>query len=88
LHIGVTFGPVDLNNDGDFTDAGEVNPVTYPNGITFANNVLIFTPQGMPVTRIGALGGGTAGLRAVDSAGNIVRQHSLTVSNVGRIKIN
>ena len=74
---GVIFGPADLNNDGDFIDAGEIADA---DGISFVNNVIVFTARGLPV------GIGTVGLRALASDGSVVRQRSITVSSGGRIR--
>jgi prepilin-type N-terminal cleavage/methylation domain-containing protein len=79
LPVGITFGRVDLNNDGDFVDKYEVNNL---DGVSFVNDILVFSSRGLPV------GFGSVGLQATNSAGNIMRQRSLTVSIAGRIKIN
>ncbi|MBV5330067.1 MAG: GspH/FimT family pseudopilin [Chlorobium sp.] len=83
----VIFGRVDLNNDGDFTDPGEVNDA---DGVTFGNNhVLVFNSRGIPFNTFNPLSlyMGTVGLRAVDANGNILRMRSVTVSTAGRISI-
>jgi len=74
----ITFGRVDLNEDGDFTDDREVADL---DGVTFANNAMIFSMRGIPI------GVGTVGLRAADSLGNITRQRTITVSTAGRISM-
>ena len=74
----VTFGPVDLNEDGDFTDDREIAD---GDGVAFANNAMIFSMRGIPI------GVGTVGLRAADSLGNITRQRTITVSTAGRISM-
>lgn len=79
LPAGVKLGRVDLNNDGDFVDQFEVSDL---DGVSFVNNILVFSSRGLPV------GIGSVGLQATNAAGNIIRQCSLTVSIAGRIQIN
>ena len=67
-----------------------VNGTPHADGVSFANNALVFTPpRGFPIHAVtGGLGGGTIGLRAVDSSGGTIRQRTVTVSTAGRVKIN
>ncbi|MDD2464692.1 MAG: prepilin-type N-terminal cleavage/methylation domain-containing protein [Desulfobulbus sp.] len=81
----IEFGPVDLNNDGDYSDSGETNEA---DGISFPLNTLVFSPKGIPGKSDNSLMMGTVGLRAVDSSGNVVRKRSATVSTAGRINLN
>ncbi|MGD9948939.1 MAG: GspH/FimT family pseudopilin [Desulfobulbus sp.] len=81
----IEFGPVDLNNDGDYSDSGETNEA---DGITFTANTLVFSPKGIPGKADNTLMMGTVGLRAVDSSGNVDRKRSATVSTAGRINLN
>lgn len=60
-------------------------------GVTFANNALVFSTRGIPLSAANnppsGLGGGTVGLRAIDSLGNTQRQRSIVASTSGRIRI-
>ena len=58
-------------------------------GVSFLNNALIFSPQGIPVDTSGAAfaGGQTVGLRAVDRSGAVKQQRTITVSVAGGIKM-
>ena len=72
-----------------FFDPGlVVNGTAYANGVSFAGNALVFTPRGIPVDAVtGLLGGGTIGLRAVDSSGATLRQRIVEVSTAGRVNM-
>ncbi len=70
----VTFDPAAVDPDGN------------SDGVSFANNALVFTMRGIPVHAItGGLGGGTVALRSTDSLGNTERQRTVVVSTAGRI---
>ena len=72
----VTFDPTAVDPDGN------------NDGVSFANNALVFTSRGIPINAAtGGLGPGTVGLRATDSLGNTLRQRSVVVSSAGRIRI-
>lgn len=57
------------------------DPTVSGDGISFADNTLIFTQRGIPV------GAGAAALRATDAAGNVIRQRTVVVSFAGRINM-
>ena len=64
------------------------DPSLHADGVSFANNALVFSPRGSPLHAItGGLGGGTVGLRAVDSSGATVRQRTVVVSTAGRVNM-
>ena len=91
---------LDSDND-EVADAGETvllaatplpprvtfDPSLHADGVSFANNALVFSPRGIPVGAGGGLGGGTVGLRAVDSSGATVRQRTVVVSTAGRVNM-
>ncbi len=58
------------------------DPTVAGDGISFVGNTLIFTQRGIPI------GAGTIALRAMDSAGNVIRQRTVVVSFAGRINMN
>ena len=64
-----------------------VNGTPHADGVSFANNALVFSPRGIPAGAGGGLGGGTVGLRAVDSSGATLRQRTVVVSTAGRVKM-
>ena len=64
-----------------------VNGTPHTDGVSFANNALVFSPRGIPTGGGGGLGGGTVGLRAVDSSGATVRQRTVVVSTAGRVNM-
>ena len=64
-----------------------VNGNLHADGVSFANNALVFSPRGIPTGAGGGLGGGTVGLRAVDSSGSTVRQRTVVVSTAGRVNM-
>lgn len=67
------------------------DPAVGGDGVTFANNAMVLSTRGIPVSAANnppsGLGGGTVGLRAVDSLGNTLRQRSIVASTSGRIRI-
>ncbi len=63
-----------------------VNGTPHADGVSFANNALVFSPRGIPAGAGGGLGGGTVGLRAVDSRAT-VRQRTVAVSTAGRVNM-
>lgn len=66
-----------------------VNGTPHADGVSFVNNALVFSPRGIPLHAVtGGLGGGTVGLRAVDSSGATLRQRTIVVSTAGRVKMN
>ena len=75
--------PSQVTLDPNLTVSGTV----YATGTTFSKNALLFSPRGLPVIAGGGPGGGTVGLRSVDSLGNTLRQLTVTVSNAGSIAI-
>lgn len=94
LPNGITFAPVDLNNNGNFNNPGDVADA---DGISFANNTLIFSQRGIPIDAttgtpplisIGAenIDQGV-GIIARDTSGAILRQRTITVSSAGRFTI-
>ena len=64
-----------------------VNGTPHADGVSFANNAMVFSARGIPVGAGGGLGGGTVGLRAVDSSGATVRQRTVAVSTAGRVNM-
>jgi prepilin-type N-terminal cleavage/methylation domain-containing protein len=58
------------------------DPAVGGDGVTFANNVIIFSSRGLPVTLSGALGSGTVGLQT----SNLAIQQSIIVSTSGSIR--
>jgi len=64
------------------------DPAVSGDGVSFANNAMVFTPRGIPINAAtGGLGMGTVGLRAVDSSGNTLRQRTIRVSVAGRVSM-
>jgi type IV fimbrial biogenesis protein FimT len=64
------------------------DPAVSGDGVSFANNAMVFTPRGIPINAAtGGLGMGTVGLRAVDSSGNTLRQRTIRVSSAGRVSM-
>jgi prepilin-type N-terminal cleavage/methylation domain-containing protein len=64
------------------------DPAVSGDGVSFANNAMVFTPRGIPINAAtGGLGMGTVGLRAVDSLGNTLRQRTIRVSSAGRVSM-
>jgi prepilin-type N-terminal cleavage/methylation domain-containing protein len=62
--------------------------VVAPDGVSFANDALVFTPRGIPVHAVnGGLGMGGVGLRFLPVSGNPQYWRALTVSSAGRISM-
>ena len=64
------------------------DPVVSGDGVSFANNAIVFTPRGIPINALtGGFGAGTVGLRALDSSGSALRQRAVRVSSAGRVSM-
>ena len=63
------------------------DPTVNADGVSFANDVVIFSPRGIAFGTGGGLAIGTISLRATDNSGNVISRRSITLASGGRIRM-